>query len=86
MKPLLAVWWEIIAGAARGVKSHEEAAQKMMQRLFKWPEKQMPEDDPGPKGGTRYLLTLMEGAQMLSIIGHIRTAREGLLASELSQD
>ena len=86
MKPLLAVWWEIIAGAARGVKSHEEAAQKMMQRPFEWPEKQMPEGDPDPSGGARYLFTLVEGAQMLSTIGHIRAAREGSLASELSQD
>ena len=86
MKPFLALWWEIVAGAARGVKSHEEAAQKMMQRLLEWLEEQMPEGDPDPKGGACYLLTLTEGAQMLSTIGHADTASEGLLASELSQD
>jgi len=86
MKPFLALWWEIVAGAARGVKSHEEAAQKMMQRLLEWLEQQMPEGDPDPKGGARYLLTLTEGAQMLSTIGHANTAREGLLASDLAHD
>jgi len=86
MKPFLAVWWEIVAGSARGVKSHEEAGQKMMHRLLEWLEQQMPEGDPDPKGGARYLLTITEGAQMLSTIGHADTAREGLLAGDLSED
>jgi len=86
MKPFLALWWEIVAGASRGMKSHEEAAQRMMQRLLEWLEQQMPEGDPDPKGGARYLLTLTEGAQMLSTIGHADTAREGLLASNLTED
>lgn len=86
MKPFLSLWWEIVAGAARGVKSHEEAAQRMMQRLLEWLEQQMPEGDPDPRGGARYLLTLTEGAQMLSTIGHADTAREGLLAGGLASD
>lgn len=84
MKPFLALWWEIVAGAARGMKSHEVAAQRMMARLLEWLEEQMPEGDPDPKGGARYLLTLTEGAQMLSTVGHADTAREGLLASKLA--
>lgn len=86
MKPFLALWWEIVAGAARGVKSHEEAAQRMMARLLEWLEEQMPEGDPDPKGGARYLLTLTEGAQMLSTIGHADTAQEGLHASDLASN
>ncbi|MEM1051548.1 MAG: TetR/AcrR family transcriptional regulator [Pseudomonadota bacterium] len=86
MQPFLALWWEIVAGAARGTDSHSEAAQQMMERLLEWLEEQMPEDDPDPKGGARYLLTLTEGAQMLGTIGHARTAREGLLASDLTRD
>jgi hypothetical protein len=46
----------------------------------------MPEGDPDPAGGARYLLTLLEGTLMLGAVGHARTAREGLLASELAPD
>ena len=84
MQPFLALWWEIVAGAARGAQSYEDAAQRMMARLLDWLEEQMPEGDPDPRGGARYLLTLTEGAQMLSTIGHADTAREGLLASNLA--
>lgn len=86
MQPFLALWWDIVAGAARGGASHKEAAERMMDRLLEWMEAQMPDDDPDPKGGARYLLTMVEGAQMLSTIGHARTAREGLLASDLAPD
>ena len=83
MRPFLSLWWEIVAGASRGSESHKQAAKRMMDRLLEWLEQQMPEGDPDPKGGARYLLTLTEGAQMLGTIGHARTAREGLLASDL---
>lgn len=86
MQPFLALWWEIVAGASRGGESHRVAAKHMMDRLLDWLVEQMPEGDPDPKGGARYLLTLIEGAQMLSTIGHARTAREGLLASNLAGD
>ena len=86
MQPFQVLWWEIVAGAARGTSGHAEAAEAVMTRLLEWLETQMPEGDPDPAGGARYLLTLIEGAQMLSTVGHARTAREGLLASELATD
>lgn len=86
MQPFLALWWEIVAGAARGSESHSQAAHAIMTRLLEWLEQQMPEGDPDPAGGARYLLTLTEGAQMLSTIGHAQTAREGLLAGNVSGD
>lgn len=86
MQPFMSLWWEIVAGASRGSESHRDAAKQMMERLLEWLEGQMPEGDPDPKGGARYLLTLVEGAQMLSTIGHARTAHEGLLASNLGED
>lgn len=79
-----ALWWEIVAGAARGEASYRAAAQAMMDELLGWLEGQMPEGDPDPKGGARYLLTLIEGTLMLAAIGHERTARDGLLASGLA--
>ena len=84
MQPFQALWWEIVAGSARETPGYREAAQQVMAGLLGWLETQMPEDDPDPAGGARYLLTLIEGAQMLGTVGHARTAREGLLASDLS--
>ena len=86
MQPFQALWWEIVAGSARGLAGYSEAAEAVMARLLAWLETQMPEGDPDPQGGARYLLTLIEGAQMLSTVGHARTAREGLLASDLGSD
>ena len=90
----MALWWEIVAGAARGVPGYREAGEAIMTSQLEWLETQMPEGDPDPRGGARYLLTLIEGTLMLSAVGHARTARaglqaglrEGLLASGLSED
>jgi AcrR family transcriptional regulator len=83
-QPFTALWWEIVAGAARGEESYRAAAQAMMDELLGWLEGQMPEGDPDPVGGARYLLTLIEGTLMLAAIGHDGTARDGLLASGLA--
>ncbi len=84
MQPFLALWWEIVAGAARNVPGYEAAARAMMDELLSWLETQMPADDPDPHGGACYLLTLIEGTLMLSAIGHGATAQQGLLASGLA--
>lgn len=86
MQPFMVLWWEIVAGAARGVPGYAEAAEAMIEKQLAWLEKQMPLDDPDPAGGARYLLTLLEGTLMLGTIGHARTAREGLLASDLADN
>lgn len=83
MAAFLVLWWDIVAGSARRLPGYREAAQQMMTRQLTWLEGQMPPEDPDPKGGARYLLTLIEGTLMLSAVGHARTAREGLLASDL---
>lgn len=86
MQPFQALWWEIVAGAVRGLTGYREAAERVMTGLLGWLETQMPENDPDPESGARYLLTIIEGALMLGTVGHARTAREGLLASDLSGD
>ncbi|AUX70244.1 TetR family transcriptional regulator [Porphyrobacter sp. HT-58-2] len=83
MRPFAVLWWEIVAGSARGVPGYLPAAQTMMDELLGWLEGQMPAGDPDPEGGARYLLTMIEGAMMLAAIGHEATARDGLLASGL---
>ena len=86
MQPFQVLWWEIVAGSTRGVPGYREAAEKVMADLLDWLETQMPVDDPDPAGGARYLLTLIEGAQMLGAVGHARTARAGLNAGLLASD
>ncbi len=86
MQAFLVLWWEIVAGSARGLSGYKEAAEQMMTKQLAWLETQMPEDDPDPAGGARYLMTVIEGTLMLGTVGHARTAREGLLASDLSGD
>ncbi len=83
MQPFLVLWWEIVAGASRGVAGYREAGHSMMAQLLEWLEGQLPIDDPDPVGGARYLLAFIEGSMMLNVVGHTRTAREGLLASDL---
>jgi hypothetical protein len=77
------LWWDIVAGAARGVPGYREAAQHMMTQQLAWLEGQMPQDDPDPAGGARYLMTMIEGTLMLSAVGHGDTAQQGLLAGGL---
>jgi AcrR family transcriptional regulator len=84
MQPFMALWWEIVAGCARGVPGYQPAAQAMMHELLGWLEGQMPAGDPDPAGGARYLLTMIEGAVMLGAVGHGDTARDGLLAGGLA--
>ncbi|MEL7445647.1 MAG: TetR/AcrR family transcriptional regulator [Pseudomonadota bacterium] len=83
MERFLVLWWEIVAGSARDLPGYREAAEAVMDRMLDWLEKEMPADDPDPRGGARYLLTLIEGAQMLSVVGRPRIARDGLASSDL---
>lgn len=84
MQTFMVLWWEIVAGSARGLPGYREAAEAMISKQIEWLEQQMPADDPDPKGGARYLMTLLEGSLMLGVVGHARTAREALMASELA--
>jgi len=84
MQPFMQLWWEIVAGSARGVPGFAPAAEAMIGELLGWLESQMPAGDPDPAGGARFLLTLIEGTMMLAAVGHADTARQGLLASGLA--
>jgi len=82
-QPFMQLWWEIVAGAARDLPGYRAAAEAMMGELLVWLEGHMPAGDPDPAGGARYLLTVIEGAMMLTAVGHRETARQGLLAGGL---
>lgn len=84
MRPFMQLWWEIVAGAARGAEGYRPAAHAMMGELLGWLEGQMPEGDPDPKGGAAYLLTVIEGTLMLAAIGHGDVARAGIEAGLLA--
>ena len=84
MQAFLVLWWEIVAGAARGLPGYRTAAAEMMTRQLAWLEAQMPADDTDPAGGARYLMTMIEGTLMLGTVGHDDTAHAALLASGLA--
>ncbi len=86
MQPFLALWWQIVAGCARGNTGYLDAAQSVMDSLLDWLESQMPADDPDPKGGARLLLTIIEGTQMLDSIGRGNIAAEGLRSLQESSE
>ena len=83
MQPFMQLWWEIVGGAARDLPGFRAAAAAMVGELLLWLEGHMPEDDPDPAGGARFLLTVIEGTLMLAAVGHGDTARQGLLAGGL---
>lgn len=83
MQAFLVLWWDIVAGAARGLPGYLAAAEAMMTKQLAWLEQQMPADDPDPAGGARYLMTVIEGTLMLAAVGHRETALQGLLAGGL---
>lgn len=83
MEPFLALWWEIVAGSARDLPGYRVAAKSVMSQLLAWLTKQMPSNDPDPSGGATYLLTMIEGAQMLSAIGHDEIGMRGLRTASL---
>jgi len=83
MEPFLALWWDIVAGSARNVPGYRHAEQSVMSHLLEWLIGQMPEGDPDPEGGAQFLLTLIEGAQMLSTAGYAKVGRDGIVAARL---
>ena len=67
--PFFRVWWDIVAGCARGEEAYRTAAGSIMQLLLHWVEDHLPADDPESEQGARAVLTLIEGAQMLDAVG-----------------
>ena len=67
--PYLALWWQIVAEAARGNETYLSAARGIMRTLLGWVEEFVPLGDGDPAGTARQVLTMIEGAQMLDAIG-----------------
>ncbi|WP_284125918.1 TetR/AcrR family transcriptional regulator [Parerythrobacter aestuarii] len=67
--PFLRLWWDIVAGCARGNSAHLASAGDIMELLLDWVERHLPEDDPDPSAGARFVLTMIEGSQMLDAVG-----------------
>lgn len=67
--PYLALWWQIVAEAARGNETYRTAARNVMQKLVGWVEDFVPLEDSDAAGTARQILTMVEGAQMLDAVG-----------------
>lgn len=63
------LWWQIVAGAAQGHREYAQSGEKILGQLLLWLEAQMPDDDPDPQSGAKLIFTLIEGAQMLEVLG-----------------
>jgi AcrR family transcriptional regulator len=68
-RPYLALWWQLVAGAAQGDLTARAAAGAIMDQLLGWVEELLPLTDPEPGQAARHILTLIEGAQMLDAVG-----------------
>jgi AcrR family transcriptional regulator len=68
-RPYLALWWQLVAGAAQGDPTARAAAGAIMDRLLCRVEELLPIADPAPGGAARQILALIEGAQMLDAVG-----------------
>lgn len=80
--PFLRVWWDIVAGCAKGEAAYLDAAGKIMDQLLDWVIDHLPANDPDPREGARAVLTMIEGAQMLRAVGRDAIGQAGLSALE----
>ena len=76
--PFLKLWWEIVAGAAKGEGAWRRSAAAMMDSQIAWFAAHMPPDDPDPQDGARAVAMAVEGALMLDAIGLGDVAEAGL--------
>jgi AcrR family transcriptional regulator len=79
-RPYLALWWQIVSGAAQGEATYADAAGGIIDHMLEWLEQLLPVDDPAPRAAAQHILTLIEGAQMLDAIGRSQIA-DGALAA-----
>lgn len=67
--PYLALWWQIVAEAARGNQTYRTIARAIMQKLRGWVEDFVPLGDADPGGAAQQVLAMVEGVQMLDAAG-----------------
>ena len=82
--PFITLWWDIVAGCARGDAAFLAAAGQIMDELLRWVEAHLPDDDPDPQAGAKLVLTLIEGAQMLDAVGRAAIGRGAVLPAPQS--
>ena len=80
--PFLKLWWEIVAGAARGDAAYRASAAAMMDSQLAWFEAHLPPDDPDPKDGARLVALAVEGSLMMDALGLGGVGEAGLAALE----
>ena len=80
--PFLRLWWEIVAGAARGDRAYRESAAAMMDSQLAWFAAHLPPGDPDPKSGAKMVALAVEGALMMDALGLAEIGEAGLAALE----
>ena len=79
--PFMKLWWEIVAGSAKGQTAWQRSAEAMMATQIGWLEAHMPQGDPDPAAGAQAVAAVLEGALMMDAIGlpHVGEAGLGVL-------
>ncbi|WP_291175952.1 TetR/AcrR family transcriptional regulator [Erythrobacter sp.] len=80
--PFLRLWWEIVAGAAKGDAAFRASAAAMMDSQLDWFAAYLPPDDPDPAAGAKLVALAVEGALMLDALGLGDVGEAGLAALE----
>ncbi len=80
--PFLRLWWEIVAGAAKGDAAYRASAAAMMDSQLAWFAAHLPPDDPDPVAGAKLVALAVEGALMMDAVGRGDVAEAGLAALE----
>ena len=80
--PFLRLWWEIVAGAAKGDAAFRASAATMMDSQLAWFEAHLPPNDPDPEAGAKLVALAVEGALMMDAIGLGDVGEAGLAALE----
>ena len=80
--PFLKLWWEIVAGAAKGDPAYRASAAAMMDSQLAWFAAHLPPGDPDPEGGAKIVALAVEGALMMDAIGLGSVGEAGLAALE----
>lgn len=67
------VWLDIVAAAARRKFAFKAVAHEIAEGFKGWIETRLPESEPEPRKAAAMILTFLEGALILDVIGHHRS-------------
>lgn len=77
-KAYMKVWLEVVASSAYNDSIFASIGKTLTNDLEEWIVSYLPENDPNPKAAARAILTLVEGANVLSAVGQTDKGKEAI--------